>query len=179
MLQETEGEPLFSDNEDETPLNADAERGAYLNEIDGQADDLFDVEELLSEATVEIDGEAISCVNPDVVPQETLDMFTLATEELNPDVYRKTNEYCLYDRYVFNTDDYMDAVFQLCSGQWIRARIYAADYERFKMRDRCGWKGIDTLYDAYLVLEKRPRRIFDDDKFHTMFPDFEDTMKEM
>ena len=69
---------------------------------------------------------------------------------------------------------YHECVLLLSVGRYKRAGYCEEDLIRFRIRERNCWDGVDSLYDAWLLLEGKQREEFNYELFMLRFPGWED-----
>ena len=162
-------EPLFSEGEN-TDSEGDevSDEGAKYNDYDHtNADDLLDLKEIANfqfsqEQFTTMLKDAQETVTLDLFPKEMLDKTFLERDIAEQDRWQRYHTFFIYDGEI-NCEKYHEAVMCLARGYWKNAKIdyTASDERRFDIIFRNGWTGVDSLYDAWLIMENKRREEFD------------------
>ena len=113
------------------------------------------------------------------IPQEILDDGYLKQDELDLSRWVIDSLLFLYGNTDINSEEYHEAVLQLCRGKW--SHLHAnnpEDIKRFEIRYRRGWSKADSLYDCWLLLHSNTRECFDYDLFIRRYRDFREALEE-
>ena len=175
-------EPLFSEGE-----NTDSEgdevsnEAAKYNDYDHiNADDLLDLKEIANfqfsqEQFTTMLKDAQETVTLDLFPQEMLDKTFLERDIAEQDRWQRYHTFLIYDGEI-NCEKYHEAVMCLARAYWENAEIdyTASDERRFDIRFQNGWTGVDSLYDAWLIMENKRREEFDYQLFLQRYPGWEE-----
>ena len=101
-----------------------------------------------------------------------LDTSFLLHDESQPELWQRDNKHLIYNSDT-NSRDYHEAVLLLAAGRYKRADYCENDLRRFQIRERNNWSGVDSLYDAWLILEGKTRKEFNYELFLLRFPGWE------
>ena len=173
-------EPLFSDNDDDDS-DSDGnnfDEGSKYNEYDKADDNLFNIHEI---SGFNFSQESFQCeiastteeVSFSVIPDEMLDTSFLLHDESHPELWQRDNKHLIYDGDT-NSRDYHEAVLLLAAGRYQRADYCENNLRRFQIKGRKHWSGVDSLYDAWFILEGKTRKEFNYELFLLRFPGWED-----
>ena len=170
---------LCPDNDDDSDSDGNnSDEGSKYNEYDKANDNLFNINEIsgfnFSQESFQREIESTNEeVNFSVVPDEMLDTSFLLHDEPHPELWQRDNKHLTYDGDT-NSRDYHEAVLLLAASRYKRAGYCENDLRRFQIRKRNNWSGVDSLYDAWLILEGKTRKEFNYELFLLRFPGGED-----
>jgi len=181
MATELKNVDVFGDADmEETLTNEYEDKGAIFNDIDNGRDELFDREELTESSLVSQESpvpEAFQVVTEDVVPEKAASLAILGVENHYSYLYERDVPQCIYNG-KSSSNKYYEAVIYLALGGHKKCDLTTADYARFQLRYENNWDGVDSLYDAWLLLEGRRRAGFDYDGFVEKYPYWEKRRRE-
>ena len=152
-------EPLFSDSDDDS-------------DSDGNNSDGFNFSQESFPREIASTTEEVSF---SVFLDEMLDTSFLLHDKSNPELWQRDNKHLIYDGDT-NSRDYHGAVLLLAAGRYKRADYCENDLHRFQIREKNIWSGVDSLYDAWLILEGKTRKEFKYELFLLRFPGWEDQL---
>ena len=108
-----------------------------------------------------------------------LQYVSFKLDKVYPECWVKDHE--LFDcKADINSEKYHRKVFLLAKGSWQEIEdFYSEDAERFKIRLQHSWKGKDTLYDAWLLSQRKTREQFHMEKFLERYPKWPELWEEL
>ena len=165
---------MFSDEgEDSSDDDETGDRGAIFNGFDNALDDLIDMRQLRGEVESAEEREPCNTLTRDLLPQRTVDLVGVAVQASLPQ--RQTNEFCIYEQHLLNTDQYLVYVWELATGEYRDCIMDDMEWEGFRRKKRLGdrYTNADSFFDALLLMEGRHRKAFDMAGFLRMYPDWE------
>ena len=113
----------------------------------------------------------------ELVLENMMDDTFLARDEEHPELWWRHHDLLIYDGDI-NSRRYHEYVLLLSVEQYKRAGYCREDLFRFWIRERNHWEGVDSLYDAWLLLEGKQRKEFNYELFMMRFPGWEDHIHE-
>ena len=148
--------------------------GAKYNSIDGGEKLLFDSERIRSGGSSQDDKTDLRLVDESILPEETVQRVTMAVEVEQNIVDKVDHPLCMYSGDI-NSPEYMSAVYHIAMETQISTNdlLVNNDGTAFRRRQKYGFLGADSLYDAYLISIWSPREQFQYRKFVSLFPDWE------
>lgn len=174
LLKDT---PLFEHELDETSKN---ETGAVYNDYDNNPMKLLlenDNDPFCFSQSSNL-GPAKS-VSIDTLVKEGKEHALLEVDQMEGLFYEDLS----FDSYCHDINGpvtdrlYLEKVFKIATGDadaWKSLSISNKALEIFKMRMRNEWSGVDSVYDAWLLVNKDRRPAFDYDLFYSIYPNYDD-----
>ena len=172
-------ELLFSDNDSDSESDGNnSDEGAKYNDFDRKEHSLLDIDEISEyNFSQEVFQRGISSITEEaaieLVPEDMMDDTFLARDEEHPELWQRHHDLLIYDGDI-NRRRYHECVLLLSVGRYKRAGYCEEGLIRFRIRERNHWEGVDSLYDAWLLLEGRQRKEFNYELFMLRFPGWED-----
>ena len=169
-MEMTKDEPFFSDvesDDDDDDENDNGDRGAIYSGFDGLATHLFDPADFRVGTSGSFDTTGLS---DEILPDGAIDLIRNAIDDRD-EAGRHNDKWCLYDG--LNSDAYFEAVFILALGGFKKVSLDDEDWRIYQQRQRTNWAGADSLYDALLLIEGKPREAFNMAGFLEKYEDWE------
>ena len=176
MWSKIEDDELFSDWEDDTQeRNMDPHRGESA--IDPDLGACYSGNRHLSRSLFAVDRfkEAVRAkdarhLSDPLIDQHTADVVRSAIDDTRPWEMQETHKFCIYDKALFNTNQYFRAVMILAMGGVKKVTLDEDTLERYQRRVRLQWSGVDSVHDALMLLEGKQRPAFDMEGFVEQYP---------
>ena len=174
------GVPIF-DDEAFGDLNCnEADAGAIYSDFNTErAARLLDLDAVdslqFSQDITNTLGEASCDLQPGTVPREVVDQAVIDYEDEQKDEWQRPETDYFIASGEINCFRYYRAVnlLTISKGKWEALKPTEEDLQRFRRRRRIGWGEPDTMYDAWLLIEKTPRKQFHMEGFKDHFPTWE------
>ena len=181
---ELKDEPLFSDDENGHDNNVgnegyESDEGAKYNDYDRTDADLFRPKDILQFSSAGEQAQVDEAVPSSVVPDHMLQHVSFKLDKAYPEHWVKDHKLFDYKADI-NSEEYHRKMFLLANGGWQETEdFYSEDAERLKMRLNHSWKGKDTLYDAWLLSERKTHEQFDMETFLERYPKWPELWEEL
>ena len=155
-----------------------SDEGAKYNDFDRKEHSLLDIDEISEDNfSQEVFQRGISSITEEVaielVPENMMDDTFLARDEEHLELWQRHHDLLIYDGDI-NSRRHHKCVLLLSVGRYKRAGYCEEDLIRFRIRERNHWEAVDSLYDAWLLLEGKQHKEFNYELFMTRFPGWED-----
>ena len=158
--EQLKDEPLFSEDEvmnDDDVGNEgyDSDEGAKYNNYDSQPSKLLPTDALKSLSFCKSDTDFThgDAVEASMVPEDMLEKVSINLDQRMPERWTKSHGLFVNEGDI-NSEEYHEKVLLIALGKWRKMDLDAEDAERFDRRRRNNWSGVDSVSDAYLLVEK-------------------------
>ena len=177
------GYPLWDNENIETNETAAGDEGAIFSDFcNTRASNLVaasEIESLEFSQSFDLElGEAAEEVAGDTIPRMMRDRAIVSYEDSHPEEWQRTPSELFIVTGEHNDASYYTAVYNLstCKEKWDSLGPDQDDLKRFQRRRRLGWDGIDSMFEAWLLIENTPREVFNLENFKQTFPGWEENM---
>lgn len=148
--------------------------GAIYNDFDHDSSRLMDDDNesiIFSQSTNLLEDDKIVA---SVMPQLAVDYAILESDRTEGTLYpHLVIDHELVDVTSSARDPkYLDKVYKIVVFEWksISTEMTGKTFDIYNMRHRSNWEGADSVYDAWLILNRRRRKWFSYTKFCRTFP---------
>ena len=157
--------PIFDRSQADLSQN---DEGAIYNDFDNDPMDLLDDQNESSFSFSQCQSD-ISIEEPEEAPEEAVRSVIMSAEHAGPSnsVERSSD---------ISSKEYLTLVYKLAildDDAWAYLRITPQSLKAYQIRYENEWSGKDVVYDAWLLSQDKTRLVFPYEKFHEMFPDYQ------